>query len=235
MAKRKFVHYKTVSVYKKFGVVMRIFSMGLLLGVTSFMSYAGNIEITVVDKQNKGLSNVVVYLTSENLAPQEPVGKMGIMDQVNTQFLPHILAVQRNTQVSFPNSDSIQHHVYSFSPAKVFELELYKGLRANPLLFEKVGVVELGCNVHDWMLGYIYVVDTPYFKQTDTAGKAMIVLPNGEYSLKAWHPRIQDSPESFEINLSVQGDEQITVEIPSSLLPDVKAYENSDNEFSDYE
>jgi len=210
-------------------------NLSILLSIMSSMSYAGNIEVTVVDKQQNALPNVVVYLIPNGQSPLASADSISIMDQVNTQFHPHILAVQRNTQVSFPNSDSIQHHVYSFSAAKVFELELYKGLRANPLMFEKAGVVELGCNVHDWMLGYIYVVDTPYFSQTDALGKASVTLPDGEYALNAWHSRISDKPESFYLKVSIQGDKQVTMTVPSALLPDVNAYENSDNEFGDYE
>lgn len=213
---------------------MTRFIFFLLLIMANSVSYAGNIAVTLLDNQQKPLANAVVYLLPKT-ASVEPVEKMAIMDQVDTQFYPHILAVQRNTQVSFPNSDSIQHHVYSFSSAKVFELELYKGLRADPLLFDNLGVVEMGCNVHDWMLGYIYVVDTPYFKKSGIAGEVIINVPDGEYTLKAWHPRISDSPESFQMMLSVQGDTQIKMSVPSALLPDVNAFEDSADEFGEYE
>lgn len=213
---------------------MTRFIFFLLLIMANSVSYAGNIAVTLLDNQQKPLANAVVYLLPKT-ASVEPVEKMAIMDQVDTQFYPHILAVQRNTQVSFPNSDSIQHHVYSFSSAKVFELELYKGLRADPLLFDNLGVVEMGCNVHDWMLGYIYVVDTPYFKKSGIAGEVIINVPDGEYTLKAWHPRISDSPESFQMMLSVRGDIQVKMSVPSALLPDVNAFEDSADEFGEYE
>lgn len=213
---------------------MTRFILFLLLIMANSVSFAGNIAVTLLDNQQKPLANAVVYLLPKT-ASVEPVENMAIMDQVDTQFYPHILAVQRNTQVSFPNSDSIQHHVYSFSSAKVFELELYKGLRADPLLFDNLGVVEMGCNVHDWMLGYIYVVDTPYFKKSDLAGEVIINVPVGEYTLKAWHPRISDSPESFQMMLSVQGETQVKMSVPSALLPDVNAFEDSADEFGEYE
>ena len=213
---------------------MTRFIFFLLLIMANSVSYAGNIAVTLLDNQQKPLANAVVYLLPKT-ASEEPVEKMAIMDQVDTQFYPHILAVQRNTQVSFPNSDSIQHHVYSFSSAKVFELALYKGLRADPLLFDNLGVVEMGCNVHDWMLGYIYVVDTPYFKKSGIAGEVIINVPDGEYTLKAWHPRISDSPESFQMMLSVRGDIQVKMSVPSALLPDVNAFEDSADEFGEYE
>lgn len=213
---------------------MTRFILFLLLIMANSVSFAGNIAVTLLDNQQKPLANAVVYLIPKTESV-EPIENMAIMDQVDTQFYPHILAVQRNTQVSFPNSDSIQHHVYSFSSAKVFELELYKGLRADPLLFDNLGVVEMGCNVHDWMLGYIYVVDTPYFKKSDYAGEVTISVPDGEYTLKAWHPRISDSPESFQMMLSIQGDTHVSMSVPSALLPDVNAFEDAADEFGEYE
>jgi hypothetical protein len=157
------------------------------------------------------------------------------MDQVNTQFLPHILVIQKDTQVHFPNSDSIKHHVYSFSQAKTFELQLYKELNANPLLFSTLGSVELGCNIHDWMLGYIYVVDTPYFGKTDIKGNLIFDLPSGEYQLDVWHPRIQDKFSSLSRQLILPGESEIRIILGSPLLPDVNQYEEISGEFSDYE
>jgi hypothetical protein len=104
-------------------------------------------------------------------------------------FDPKVLAIRVNTQVRFPNSDDIRHHVYSFSPAKKFELRLYHGLTAEPIVFERAGKVVLGCNIHDSMVAYIYVVDTEYFSLSDAAGNLQInTLPAGDYSLELYHP-----------------------------------------------
>jgi plastocyanin len=181
------------------------------------------------------ISNVVVYLTPKNPTKGNFFSEIAIMDQVNTQFSPHILAVQKDTQVRFPNSDSVKHHVYSFSQAKTFELQLYKKLHADPLLFSKLGSVELGCNIHDWMLGYIFVVNTPYFGKTDIEGNITLELPDGEYQLNVWHPRIQDKLSSLTRQLNVPGESDLKVILKSPLLPDVKQYEDVSNEFSDYE
>ena len=117
----------------------------------------------------------------------------------------------------------------------MFELQLYKGLQADPLLFSKTGVVELGCNVHDWMLGYIYVVDTPYFTQTAEDGKGVINAPNGDYQLNIWHPRIQDEPEDLSTQLMINSDLTHIVRIKAELLPMISQFENNDDEFADYE
>jgi len=200
-----------------------------------FFAQSKQISVNVLTEFNKEISNVVVYLTPKNPVKSSTSNKIAIMDQVETQFSPHILVVQKDTQVRFPNSDSVKHHVYSFSQAKTFELQLYKELHANPLLFSKLGSVELGCNIHDWMLGYIFVVESPYFAKTDIKGNVTFELPDGEYQLDVWHPRIQDQLSSLSRQLAVPGESEIKVTLGSPLLPDVNQYEDVSSEFSDYE
>ena len=110
------------------------------------------------------------------------------MDQRDSQFEPRVLVVRAGSPVTFPNSDNIRHHVYSFSSAKRFELPLYSGQPARPVVFDTPGVVTLGCNIHDWMVGHILVVDTPYTGRTDTSGRVGLSAPAGAYSLQVWHP-----------------------------------------------
>jgi plastocyanin len=122
-----------------------------------------------------------------------------VMDQLESAFVPHMLVVERGTPVTFPNGDSVSHHVYSFSQAKKFELALYKGDEHPPLVFERAGIVVLGCNIHDGMLGYVVVVDTPHFTTTDAAGRAVLQgLTAGVYTVDAFTPRAKpkDAPPS---------------------------------------
>lgn len=189
----------------------------------------------MLSEENLQVGNVVVYLTPKKNNQSTHSNETEIMDQVNTQFLPHILVIQKGTQVRFPNSDSIKHHVYSFSQAKTFELQLYKELQTDPLLFSNLGVIELGCNIHDWMLGYIFVVDTPYFGKTDVHGKLTIDLPEGEYQLEVWHPRIQDDFKTLATEVSLPKDSDVVISLGLPLLPDVNQYEEISGEFSDYE
>lgn len=114
------------------------------------------------------------------------------VDQVEKEFVANVTVITRGSRVNFPNSDDILHHVYSFSPSKVFELPLYgNGQNVNfAEVFEQAGVVEIGCNIHDWMLGYIYVAQTRLAVKTDAAGQAVIsAVPAGSYSVRVWHPR----------------------------------------------
>lgn len=192
------------------------------------------VEVTVLDKEGQPLNNIAVLATSD----QHPVSTVeqslnAVMDQINRQFVPHTLVVQKGTRVSFPNSDSVQHHVYSFSPAKTFELQLYSELEVEPQLFDNPGVVELGCNVHDWMLGYIYVADTPFFAQTNPLGKASIDLPDGDFSVSVWHPRISDNDLAAMYRIT-STETNVTIQLTEALLPSLVEYDAVEG-FNQYE
>ena len=103
-----------------------------------------------------------------------------------------MLAVRTGTAVSFPNRDSVRHHVYSFSAPKRFELRLYKGTPSQPIVFDQPGVVVLGCNIHDWMVGYVYVTNDPRFAVSDAQGRLSLDLPPGQYPMTLWHPANAD-------------------------------------------
>ncbi|HLO93793.1 MAG TPA: methylamine utilization protein [Burkholderiaceae bacterium] len=110
------------------------------------------------------------------------------MAQRDRQFQPHVLVVQTGTAVAFPNFDTVRHHVYSFSPIKPFDIKLYSGTPAEPIVFDKPGVAALGCNIHDRMGAFIVVVDTPVFGKTNVQGELSLDLPPGEHTLRLWHP-----------------------------------------------
>jgi plastocyanin len=132
-----------------------------------------------------------VFLTpasGQKLPARSPVPAS--IAQHDREFVPYVTAVQTGAAVRFPNRDPIRHHVYSFSPAKKFEIKLYAGDAPDPIVFDRAGVVTLGCNVHDWMLGYVLVVDTPWFAKTGAGGQAEIeAVDDGQYEARVWHPR----------------------------------------------
>lgn len=127
-------------------------------------------------------------IVASQTKPQAPKS----LDQVNREFISHVLVIQVGESVIFPNNDKTQHHVYSFSPAKRFEIKLYSGVPSQPVQFDTKGVVVLGCNIHDWMVGYIYVADTPYYAKTDASGRWSIDLPAGDYNLTVWHENLDE-------------------------------------------
>lgn len=174
--------------------MIKIFSL-TVLSVLSFLwsapGWAGSLKVQVMDQQARPLASAV--LTLKGPPGKTPAELKADMDQRDQEFVPRVLAVHSNTQVKFPNSDNIRHQVYSFSAAKRFELRLYSGTPSDPLLFDKPGVVVLGCNIHDWMVGYIYVTEEPWFAVTDDEGVLKFDdMPAGQYSATLWHPRARD-------------------------------------------
>jgi hypothetical protein len=114
------------------------------------------------------------------------------MKQQNISFQPHVLIVPVGASVSFPNLDRVRHHVYSFSKPKKFEIKLYGQDETKTVLFDKPGVIALGCNIHDAMSGFIVAVDTPYAAKTDAAGHAVIAdVPPGSVTLQVWHTLVR--------------------------------------------
>jgi plastocyanin len=111
-----------------------------------------------------------------------------IIDQINKRFVPRVSVVRTGTTITFPNSDHIRHQVYSFSRAKTFTLKLYAASPKTPVTFDQPGLVVLGCNIHDSMVAFVGVVDSPYFAKTADSGTVTLNLPAGRYRLRAWHP-----------------------------------------------
>lgn len=143
----------------------------------------------VTDQNGKPVQGAVIEFTGVDVDPLRNHQKqIAVMDQVNKRFVPELLVINANDDVNFPNSDNIRHHVYSFSPAKPFELKLYSGQPKAPLLFDKPGIVVLGCNIHDSMVGYIYVAESEYAEITNEKG-LVSVNPSVRYQgIRVWHP-----------------------------------------------
>ena len=141
------------------------------------------------------------------------------VDQIGQKFVPHVRAVSLGSRVSFPNSDPVRHQVYSFSGAKTFELPLYTGVPAEPVMFDKAGLVTLGCNIHDHMLGYILVLDTPWYAEV-RAGKAVIKnLPAGKLAVEIWHPRMIQK-QALQLNLVVTAEQDASLTQQLELGPE---------------
>lgn len=158
------------------------------LALLGSIACAAPLTVQVSDASGQPLADAVVY--AEPVAAHalpKPVRTTEI-EQKGRKFSPLVTVIQTGTEVSFPNNDTVRHHVYSFSPAKIFDIKLYSGVPGKPILFDKAGTVVVGCNIHDQMVAYIQVVSTPYFAKTDASGKAILDgLTPGKYSLKAWH------------------------------------------------
>jgi plastocyanin len=162
-----------------------------LLCAASGMAAASELRVTVSDASNQPVADAVVYATPLN--PPPPVEHKAAIDQVNRRFVPRVSVIQTGTAVTFPNSDNIRHSVYSFSRPRNFTLKLYAGTPASPVVFEQPGVVVLGCNIHDAMVAWVLVVNSPFFTRTAADGSASLSdLPPGDYLLRAWNNSMND-------------------------------------------
>lgn len=162
---------------------------------------AAAVSIQVSDSDGKPLADTVVYADPVSGALSGS-GKAAEIEQRGLKFMPLVSVIQTGTKVSFPNKDRVRHHIYSFSPAKKFDQKLYSGVAATPQVFDKAGTVVLGCNIHDRMIAYIKVVDSPYFAKTDAAGVARIDVPSGgKYKVSAWHYNMTGAPAEQDVTL----------------------------------
>ena len=173
------------------GTHMGAVLLGCAGALLAASAQAADVQVQVQDASGRSVADAVVFLESEQARRQvRPVAGLE-MAQNHKQFVPQVLIVPVGSEVRFPNRDTVRHHVYSFSPAKKFELKLYAGTPAQPVRFEQSGVVVLGCNIHDQMVGWVLVLDTPYYAQTSTSGQAALsAVPAGRYRLRTWHARL---------------------------------------------
>jgi plastocyanin len=178
---------------------LRACLLGLLwAGIGTASVTAAPVTINVSTVSGISPQDTIVVFSPLDSAPP-PTHASAIIDQVNKRFVPRVTVVRTGTEVSFPNSDQIRHQVYSFSPAKVFSLKLYAGTASAPVNFDKPGLVVLGCNIHDYMVGFVAVVDSPYFAKLPASGSAMLNLPAGRYRLRIWHANLTAAVPAQEI------------------------------------
>lgn len=178
-------------------MVKKLVLILILLHCSSITSAKLN-KLKFVNQYDEPIASVVVTSPQfkENQLGKDPL----IMDQQERQFSPRILVVQVGQEVSFPNSDNIRHHVYSFSDPKPFEIKLYSGQQAEPIQFDIPGIVVLGCNIHDSMLGFIYVNNMPNAHITDSRG--LVEIDSAITQITYWHPDLSiDNQERVNVAL----------------------------------
>lgn len=142
--------------------------------------------LTIVDQHDDPVAHAIV--TFSGIPSDIDVNALAVVDQIDQQFSPQQLIIAPGQQVSFPNGDNIRHHVYSFSTPKVFEIRLYADTPEAPILFDQAGVVVLGCNIHDNMIGHLYI-SSELSVVSDALGRVQI--PQGATDVYVWHTRYQ--------------------------------------------
>lgn len=153
----------------------------------------------------------VVYLEGSFPLPASPPIQQIV--QTNFAFVPALLPVAVGTKVEFPNLDNTFHNIFSYSPAKRFDLGRYRpDERPIPWqLFDKPGLVTLRCDIHEHMRGLILVLATPHFVTSDPEGRFRLSnLPTGHFTLKAW----LSSKTTLAIPVELKGNATLQVNLP---------------------
>ena len=176
--------------------------IGSLFVLTAAQAAAAPLTVRVVDAKGRPVSDAVVTLRA-GPATRPSTGGAFSVSQRDMQFHPFVLVVPVGAKVSFPNLDPTRHHVYSFSPAKKFELKLFAKDQSRSVVFDKPGVVALGCNIHDAMTAFIYVADNQWTAKTGANGAVRFAdAPNSAGTVAVWHPYLRAKANVVERQLA---------------------------------
>jgi plastocyanin len=203
---------------------MRASWLGWVLLLATTADAAGaELRVLVTDQKGKPVADAVVGAQASPGAPLPPPAppRTHTIDQVALTFVPYLEVLHPGDKVVFRNGDRTRHHVYSFSAAKAFEFMLNPGQSSTPLVLDRAGVVAVGCNIHDSMITYLYVTDAAWTARTGADGTAWLKVPEGSYTVRAWHPRLRPGRAEAVLERVVPGSAAAkALAFKLALLPD---------------
>ncbi|MES2190691.1 MAG: plastocyanin [Pseudomonadota bacterium] len=188
-------------------------------------AHAGNLQVTVTDKEGKPVQDAVVVLaTATPGAPKTPLPSQITINQEKMRFIPALAVVGVGTKARFVNNDPWEHHVrasaagvmqFDTSSTGGFELRMDGKAEGKPAKtadasFDKAGAVLLGCHLHASMRGYVYVSDSPWAAVTNADGVAVFeALPDGSTRVKVWHPEQLIDIATQQVNVVAAGSKAV--------------------------
>ena len=194
-------------------LAQRIASLLLCLSVCG-AAWTTDLQVRVLQQNGKPLRGAVVTVHVIAASALAPAPMKAVMDQNNLAFAPDLMVIPVGSTVNFTNSDKVSHEVYSYSSAHSFKLGLYRGNGHPPELFDRPGLVTLGCNIHDAMLAYILVTDAPYYGMTAADGSwAQADIVRGKYRIEVWSPRLAGAGQMLQQEITVNAGEHAQAEI----------------------
>ena len=202
----------------------------ILLTLFCLPTMAHTIDVKIINEESI-LTDIVVYLEPIDEIFLAKTDKTIEIGQLNKSFTPYVSVVQLGDTVNFANQDDITHHIYSPIGANKFEFKIYAGKNQSKNDFTEVGEVAMGCNIHDWMSGYLLILNTPIFDQTNEQGMAVLnAEQTGNYRLTVWHPQL--SVADHKMSKPILVDKNMTIEFDLTGLikhiPEQKSAENFD-------
>jgi plastocyanin len=186
-------------------------------------THATTFTAEVTDQDNRPVINAVVTLIpdakSSMPAASTRLATDKTIDQRNETFLPTVTIVPKGGHIVFANNDQTTHQVYSFSAAKQFEITLARGEKSSPIAFDNAGIAALGCNIHDHMIAYAFVAESPWAALTGSDGKASVSdVPPGAYQVQVWHPKFPPGRQPPSLRATLSGD-NARMSVNVRLLP----------------
>lgn len=172
-----------------------------LFFLTVELASAQPLSLEVQNPDGSAAAGVAVYL--EALDRELPTGSQDVAIEIlqqNKGFVPYVGTVQAGSTVTFSNHDDITHHIYSVTGSQRFSFNLRADEVTPEMVIEQAGVIAMGCNIHDWMSGYLLAVDSPYYGTTDALGRAVIDVGDaGSYRIVTWHPQVEKSVQKIAL------------------------------------
>jgi len=194
------------------------------------------VQVFVKSKAGQALVDMVVYLEPLNGQVLEQSSQEVIVGQFDKSFTPYISVNQSKSTVNFVNKDDITHHIYSAGSDNKFSFKIRAGETNTSTQFNHASEVAMGCNIHDWMSGYLLVVDTPYFGKTNEKGQVSFdVSKQGKYNIVVWHPQMQAKNNRMSIEKNIVAPSAFTLTLPEDISDTPVQKSDDDFDFlSDY-
>jgi len=194
------------------------------------------VQVKVQSKDQQSLADMVVYLEPLSGQSLNTSTETLVIKQHNKAFSPYLSVSQTNQKVRFTNQDDITHHIYSVSKGNKFSFKIRAGQNNGNISFDHNSEVAMGCNIHDWMSGYLLVVNTPYFTKTNEQGLASFAnVKQGKYQVVVWHPQMKSADNRLIIEKSINDSVLFSVSLTAEL--EKRPVQENDDDFdflSDY-
>jgi len=210
----------------------------MMAGLLAPALHAADLSVSVRTAKGAPVADAVVTVAPHEASGAAPAREHApvtkVIDQKNETFIPYVETFRPGDSVVFRNSDQTRHHVYSFAPARQFEFVLTPGQSSSPLRLEQVGPIAVGCNIHDHMITYLFVADTPWIEQSGADGNVHVAnLPPGDYDVSVWHPQLRpgQAPPMQTLHVA-DADTRKDLSFSLTLLPDPRR--RADRERVDY-
>lgn len=183
--------------------MFRFLAFATVSAILSGTAFAADLAVTVTTPDGKPVANAVVTLPAPAGAAKPAFPWKLEVRQEDRKFAPYVLVAPVGAEVAFPNLDRFRHHVYSFSKGNKFELPLYSRGEKRSATMKTAGTVALGCNIHDEMVAFVRVVDTPFAALTDETGVAVLRgVPGAAGALTVWHPHAKGKDQTATAQLA---------------------------------